>query len=159
MRVRFIRVAVCALTLGCTVACGDAFSPNATVAGTWVLTAVDGKPLPYPAGHGHGSVTVLADTLTLRPDGTALSASSRWVIFNHPSFPPVNEPARAHSTGAWTQEGGAVRITWATGTRTQPQRARHAGRGRLVADSLLSGAEQPQDSFASPTRWEWARAR
>jgi hypothetical protein len=149
---------VAATVLGCVAGCRDAFAPSATVAGRWVLTTVDGKPLPYIVHRSHGSVVVVADTLTLRADGTALSASARWVVFNHPSFPRVDESEQVISTGTWAQAAGDVQVTWTSGERRLVQSARHAARTRLVADSLLSGLGTSAANLnAARTVWTWSR--
>jgi hypothetical protein len=70
---RFVRAAVVAVAVALLAACGSDSSTgprNATVAGTYDLTTVNGATLPYTVPHTTGTEIVEQATITLNTDST-----------------------------------------------------------------------------------------
>ena len=54
--------------------------PDVSLPGTWVLQSFNGKALPYHAVRGANELTIIADTLVLRDDGTWTSRGRYRVL-------------------------------------------------------------------------------
>ena len=105
------RLAALTVTAGLTAAgaagCRDATSPPPQAAGTYALRSVGGQPLPVVVIRDSLATTaVLADTLTLRGDGTF---TEREVLLNTPA---ASQPAPATqvgaATGVWSRSGATI---------------------------------------------------
>ena len=170
LRRRVLRhAAVVAATLvvsGFSLACGAMSSPDAAVgpsaAGTWALQSIGATPLPVVTSYGgHGSDTLVGDTLVFAADGTATSAAYVYVVFAYPGLPSRNDTTAIRSTGTWHQQGAVISSVWhVVGTSdTVVQTAMLTSAGRLASVGGIgyrygsTGVGDPQPPYA------WTRAR
>ena len=101
-----IHVALAAAA-GVAAGCRDGVSPPPPVAGVYALHTVGGQALPaLVVRDSIGTVAVVADTLTLRGDGTF---TEREVLLNTPA---ASQPAPATqvgaATGVWSRSGATI---------------------------------------------------
>lgn len=154
---------------GAAVGCGDAAGPDdafdggESVAGTWALKSIGDRQLPIlESSGGHGSNTIVADTLVLAPDGTASSATYMYTVFSSPGLPSRNDTTAIRSAGTWTQRGAVVDFVWQLPTTSGSvvQTATHAAAGQIASVGGIGYRFGPSaDAVGRQPVYSWVQAR
>ena len=132
-RLRAAHAGATVLAAGLAAGCGEPTSPltPADVTGTYALSTVGGRLLPWAFPNGNGS-TLVADTLTLAADGT-------WTEVEHDGFVASMVPGRTASyNGTWTFDAqhAALRVTQSVEGAALTSVYQVGGRGaRLAVDT------------------------
>jgi hypothetical protein len=107
-----MRRTVIATALLSTLACSGFSDPSEDIEGRYVLRTVAGEPVPTVAFSGElATVTLIADTIVLRHDGTGTESSVTTAVSSVSIRNPAHDPLRpVVSQFRWERQGDALAI-------------------------------------------------